>query len=255
MKKILVYDGSFDGFLTAVFTIYEEKIPLASIQTKRIASENFFDTLETVFTDRIKAERVWKGICRYFSSEGRQQLYKAFLSEITGVEDTMLYVIRKAFSAKQKIESNFTDPHILKISKIAKSVSREKHRMDAFVRFRLTKDGVYLSTIEPDFNVLPLNAKHFKNRYADQKWIIYDLKRNYGLYYDLENVNTIEIELTDDVNLNSNKQVFFTSEEIEYEELWKNYFKSTNIVSRKNTKLHLRHVPKRYWKYLSEKAY
>ena len=33
----------------------------------------------------------------------------------------------------------------------------------------------------------------------------------------------------------------------------KNYFKSTNIVARKNTKLHTQHVPKRYWKYLTEK--
>ena len=32
------------------------------------------------------------------------------------------------------------------------------------------------------------------------------------------------------------------------------YFKSTNIKSRKNMKLHLQHVPKRYWKYLTEKS-
>ncbi|RZL34744.1 MAG: DUF4130 domain-containing protein, partial [Pedobacter sp.] len=38
-----------------------------------------------------------------------------------------------------------------------------------------------------------------------------------------------------------------------YTHLWKDYFKSTNIESRKNTKLHVQHVPKRYWKYLTEK--
>ena len=35
--------------------------------------------------------------------------------------------------------------------------------------------------------------------------------------------------------------------------MWKDYFDSTNIKERKNMKLHIRHVPKRYWKYLSEK--
>ena len=32
---------------------------------------------------------------------------------------------------------------------------------------------------------LPMLIKHFRNRYADQKWIIYDVKRGYGLHYDL----------------------------------------------------------------------
>ncbi|RYZ23730.1 MAG: DUF4130 domain-containing protein, partial [Chitinophagaceae bacterium] len=38
-----------------------------------------------------------------------------------------------------------------------------------------------------------------------------------------------------------------------YQELWKQYFKSVNIAARKNTKLHIQHMPKRYWKYLPEK--
>ncbi|HCV81945.1 MAG TPA: DNA metabolism protein, partial [Zunongwangia profunda] len=42
--------------------------------------------------------------------------------------------------------------------------------------------------------------------------------------------------------------------EISFQKLWKSYFESTNIKSRKNTKLHLQHVPKRYWKYLTEKT-
>jgi probable DNA metabolism protein len=45
----------------------------------------------------------------------------------------------------------------------------------------------------------------------------------------------------------------FTNEEHEYQTLWNDYFKSTNIASRINPKLHTQHVPKRYWKYLSEK--
>jgi probable DNA metabolism protein len=46
---------------------------------------------------------------------------------------------------------------------------------------------------------------------------------------------------------------FFADEEFQFQELWQNYFESTNITERKNIKLHVRHVPKRYWKYLSEK--
>ena len=38
-----------------------------------------------------------------------------------------------------------------------------------------------------------------------------------------------------------------------YQKLWHSYFQSINIEARKNTKLHLQHVPRRYWKYLTEK--
>ena len=38
-----------------------------------------------------------------------------------------------------------------------------------------------------------------------------------------------------------------------YQELWKGYFKSMTIKERINLKLHRQHLPKRYWKYLTEK--
>ena len=101
--------------------------------------------------------------------------------------------------------------------------------------------------------MLPLISKHFERRYADQKWIIYDLKRNYGLYYDLNGVELIQIALADNFDPTKTTLDFFTTSEIEFQTLWQDYFESTNIPSRKNTKLHVQHVPKRYWKYLSEK--
>jgi len=139
----------------------------------------------------------------------------------------------------------------LRVSQIAQMVGREKHRMEAFVRFKLTKDGYYFAEIEPDFNVIPLIERHFKDRYADQQWVIYDKKRKYGIHYDLDKVNTVVFEnfdyqSSDTINL-------LDESEVPYQKLWKDYFDSTNIESRKNMKLHTQHIPKRYWKHLSEK--
>jgi len=149
--------------------------------------------------------------------------------------------------------TDFSDDGVLKINQLAHKVGREKHRMEAFVRFQLTKDDVYFANIEPDFDVIPLISKHFRNRYADQQWIIYDVKRKYGIFYDLHTVEIISLDLND-IHTNSiEKSDAFINEEYEYQDLWNNYFKSTTIKSRINTKLHVQHVPKRYWKYLSEK--
>jgi probable DNA metabolism protein len=46
-----------------------------------------------------------------------------------------------------------------------------------------------------------------------------------------------------------------TSDEKEelYQHLWQQYFSTLNIAARKNLKLHIQHMPKRYWRYLVEK--
>ena len=132
-------------------------------------------------------------------------------------------------------------------------MAREKHRMEAFVRFQLTKDNIYFSNIEPDFNVLPIIEKHFTSRYSDQQWIIYDLKRKFGLYYDLQETRVIHIDFSKNLSSLEEKEHLFDASEIEFQQLWKKYFEATTIKSHINTRLHHQHVPKRYWKYLSEK--
>ena len=252
-EHILTYDGSFDGFLTCVFHVYELKLNTVEIQKNTLIQDSLFGTTEEVVTDSNKADRVWKGIKEKTTSSGSLRLYYAFLSEQHQVENLLLGYIQYALKSKIPIDADFANETVLKVSQIAKSVGREKHRMEAFVRFKLTKDDFYFANIEPDFDVLPLISKHFKRRYADQKWMIYDLKREYGLFYDLDKVDLIQMSLPEDFDTTKTSTDYFANEELEFQTLWQDYFESTNIPSRKNMKLHIRHVPKRYWKYLSEK--
>ena len=154
---------------------------------------------------------------------------------------------------KNSVENDYSHPDVLLVQQTYKKVHREKHRMEAFVRFQCTKDKLYYSIIQPDFNVLPLIKNHFEKRYADQRWLIYDSQRKYGLYYDLEKVEEVFINFGADLNNTASlKEIFDEKEEI-YQTLWKQYFQSVNIKARKNMKLHIQHMPKRYWKYLVEK--
>lgn len=253
MQNVLVYDGSFEGFLSAVFTVYEEKLTHVDIQREGNVQRSFFGDIQEIITNKTHADRVWDGLTKKLTTYGRNQLYYSFLSELDSVENLLLDYIQQVFANSDTIEKDFSNATVLKLSKIMRSVGREKHRMEAFVRFKLTKDGLYFANIEPDFNVLPLLTKHFKSRYADQKWVIYDIKRKYGLHYNLEEVETIVLDFSKTFDFTKTSSDFFAEEELEFQELWQNYFKSTNIESRKNMVLHVQHVPKRYWKYLSEK--
>jgi len=252
-EKTLIYDGTFDGFLSAVFYVFEHRLKTVTIQNEFVLQNGLFSDNEKVITEVQKANRVWKGLKSKLSSTGNYQLYYAFLSENHGIENVLLDYIRYTFSKVKHADKDYSHPSVLKIALIAKMVGREKHRMEAFVRFRLTKDSIYFASVEPDFNVLPLIIRHFEKRYADQKWMIYDVKRQYGIFYNLEHVEIINLEFPEHFDFTKTNHAFFSKQEFEFQKLWQDYFKSTNIESRKNMKLHVRHVPKRYWKYLSEK--
>lgn len=241
-----LYDGSFEGFLTTVFDIYQQKKDDVHISKQESGEINLLGETIIVETDLDKSTRVWEGIKQRMSDSAAKQFYCNYLSELPNEEDNMLAYLRHVLSSSQDVSADFSTPSVLRIAKVSKMVAREKHRMEAFVRFQLTADNIWLATIEPDFNVLPLIEKHFKSRYADQKWLIADIKRSYGIYYDLEKVHIIDLD-----QLNSLTELNQT--ENAYQNLWRVYFKSTNIVERRNLKLHYQHVPLRYWKYLSEK--
>ncbi len=251
-KVTLIYDGSFNGFLTSVFIAFEERLNVADIQKNGQAQNGLFSETETIFTNVEKAKRVWNGVRRK-SYNAISNIYFAFLSETEGIEMMLFEYIKKLMSVKSGKQADFSDEIVLYISQLARKVGREKHRIEAFVRFQLTKDDIYFANIEPDYDVLPLISKHFRNRYADQQWLIYDVKRRYGIFYNLKGVEIVSLNL-DEIHFNrTRKSKAFTNSEYEYQDLWNNYFKSTHIKSRINRKLHMQHVPKRYWKYLSEK--
>lgn len=248
----LIYDNTFHGYLTAVFDVYEYRLNDVHIIPERRPQHVLFGDNRIVYTDDAKAARVWKGLAGYIAVGKRQDIYRVFLCELEGMEDMLLEYIKYTF-AKGDVSKDYANAAVLYVAEITRKVNREKHRMEAFVRFRQTADNLYYATVEPDYNVLPLIADHFEKRYADQQWMIYDLRRNYGIYYDLHSVAIVEVDFRDILAGRSSADDVLHESEQEYERLWQNYFKSINITSRKNPKLHKQHMPLRYWKHLTEK--
>jgi len=135
-----------------------------------------------------------------------------------------------------------------------KKVCREAQRILMFVRFQKTADEIYYASFDPKYNVLPLVINHFEKRFADQKWLIYDTRRNYGFYYNLKDTTEVTFteSLTDPVTGKIDTSIMDKDEQL-FQELWKGYFSSICIKERLNPKLHRQLLPKRFWKYLTEK--
>jgi len=243
--KILVYDSTFEGFLTAVFVVFEYRYEEVAIVAQHQFAPSLFEEAITVYTDAAKAERVLNKIEQCWGKEGKAVVLRAFLSEEEGMENYLLAAIRLMIRhPEEQVLENYGNTAIAAIQKAAKSVGREVHRMKEFVRFEQVGD-LYFAKITPFFDVLPLVVPHFRNRFSDQKWVLYDPQRLYGFAYDLQSVTHFTPA---DKHFGITQAVAYES----YETLWRTYFQHINIKERKNQRYQMRNLPKRYWKYLPE---
>lgn len=249
----LTFDGTYEGLLSVVFEVYRLKISPTQIIPQDEWQPSFFEHPIFVDANEEWARRVHLGIEKKCSKKTAQLLYECFLSEIPGIPMLIFSFIQKAMQSSADISDNYADDLVLKLHQIKKKIGREVHRMHAFVRFQRTKGDIYYAVIEPDFNVLPLIGDHFEKRYPAQQWLIYDSRRRFGIFYDLNTTEFITFEDDSRLKFQQLHAGILDQTEPDYQILWKSYFDSVNIPERKNMKLHLQHVPKRYWKYLSEK--
>lgn len=250
--KTYTYDGSFEGLLSCVFHIYATKTPPTQIALPDLLQTSLLDEVCHITTNTEHAERVITAVDNYSDDRGGRLIYHLFLSEIPEIEMTIYRLIKIIMDAKDAgVLNNFANATVLQAAQIDRMIGREVHRMHAFVRFQKTQSGLFFATVEPDFNVLPLLGSHFKSRYADQPWLILDCKRGYGLMYDLEDCAFISVS---ELSKQDKNLLALDEQEMKFQDLWGAYFNSVNIKERDNPRLHLRHMPRRYWKYLIEKA-
>ncbi len=260
--SIVLYEPSFEGWLSAVFYVYASRLQDHEY-LQLIAQERYVPSLITqstsVATDEDKAERVLTKLRKLLGRSGMRSILWGFLSEKDNIGTILFQVVKYAIDYPDRhIMDDLGNLDVLELVQTVKSVGREKHRMEAFVRFEHTTDDIYFARVEPDFNVLPLIGEHFRQRYQDQHWAIYDLTRGYGIYYDKSKSTPSRpaalqtITDLDDAVLR-NPTSIHSEDEQRYQKFWQGYFTNVNIKERKNPRLHKQYLPQRYWKYLSEK--
>lgn len=251
---IFVYDKTFEGLLTAVFDAYSRRTFPDLLVTEGEPFPLFYDEAIRIYTDDRKAERVWKGLEKKISKSSLSGLTVTWLSELPEVDLLLFRYIRKAIDAPATIEFNLGDPAILETAKIWKKVNNERLRVMQFFRFQKAADGTYFAAIAPIYNVLPLVLPYAQDRFADQQWLIYDLKREYGYYYDPNDTIEVRFEEKDSHLLTGSlSEDIMDKDEKLFQSMWKEYFKSIAIKERLNPRLHRQHMPARFWKYMPEK--
>jgi len=249
---IFYYDKSFDGLLSAVFDAYARKI-----FPDRLLAEGATAPLQAVGSHCVqhgaeKSLRVYKGLRARLSRRALGALKLVWLSEEPGSDELMFRYIRKVFDASSFMETDLADPDIFAVRQTANKVACEAHLLRGMARFQKTAQGVYFAAIGPKYNCLTLLAPHFMDRFAGQQWIICDVKRGCGIFFDGKNCH--EAFLSEERHAGGTlREELLAEDEKLFQTLWKGYFSALSIKERVNPKLQRRCMPKRFWPYLTEK--
>ncbi|TCL00055.1 putative DNA metabolism protein [Natranaerovirga hydrolytica] len=237
-----LYDDSFEGLLTCIYYhYYEEKA--TGIYSKAKYQVNILQEYKIIATNLEKAQKVSYGIKAKISYEGHRQITNVFLSEEPNKENIILTYLIYAFKEGPKGEQNYTHPAVYPLYKISKKVSFEAHRFKGLIRFIEVGELLY-AQIEPDNNILPLIAPHFKNRYKNENFLIHDKKRKKAIAYNKKECVITDFEQESDVPI--------TEKEEKFQALWQKYFETISIENKKNPLLQQQFVPLKYRKNILE---
>nr|WP_299385379.1 TIGR03915 family putative DNA repair protein [Allomuricauda sp.] len=176
----IIYDGTFNGFLTLIYKAFEKKWALQHIQKKGFVLNELFTHDHIIETDIELAKKVWSGIGQR-NHAATKRIYYAFLSEHGQVELHLYHYIRFVMDMPLPDVDFKQTQETLDV--LVNKVEKEKRRMEAFAQFQLTKDHGEVAHISPKYNVLPLLTKHLRQSNKGREWQVFDDKRKFGVRY------------------------------------------------------------------------
>ncbi|WP_251617719.1 TIGR03915 family putative DNA repair protein [Pumilibacter muris] len=238
---IYVYDGSFDGLLCCLFSMFELK-EMPSEVVKRY--DGFLPCRNIESTDE-KVARVKKGILRKMGREALKLGERAYLSELAKIERDVLEYFTLGFSVGEKLYRMLYENCVARVNGAAKYTMNERHRILQFLRFS-DSDGLLTAVITSKANVLPLIAGHFEARFPQESFLIYDSSRYVALVCSGGKRAFVPLE--------EYYQPPPNAEELKYRELFKMFYDTIEIKERHNERCRMNHMPKRFWKNMTEFA-
>lgn len=164
----------------------------------------------------------------------------------SGQQWTMLYEIIHAMTlgGDRAVMQNQTNNTVRGLDRMRATISRDIHKMRAFVRFREV-DSLrenrenFVAWFEPEHRIVRINTPFFRKRFGGMDWSI--LTPDECVHWDGE-----KIHFSEGVTQAQ------APEGDELEELWRGYYRSIFNPARLKIKMMQSEMPKKYWKNLPE---
>ena len=238
----LVYDGSFEGFLTLVYEVYYKKLKVTKIE-KEIPQSLFFDDIVVIETDMIKAQKVLDGIKSRFLNKNFENILIIFMCDTKVFELDLLHYIILGFKNQNELK-NINHQCVFTIENLLKEYFRNNHKLSGFVRFCELDDGTLYAKVDSKFNCVYHLGSHFLKRFNNQNYIIHDIARKLAFIKNDSYIGVQEVAQFD--------EPIYSKDEAKFQKLWQEFFDAIAIKERTNLKLQQQMVPLLYRTYMNE---
>ncbi|MCK8061448.1 MULTISPECIES: TIGR03915 family putative DNA repair protein [unclassified Fusibacter] len=238
---ILIYDDTIEGLMTALYWSYHYKTH--EICSMSSYEPKLLDVPEYMVTDTHLASKMMGRIRNRFGERTAEKILYAFLSDQGDVGKIIRVFLDYAVTVTGAIE-DYSHDCVYPLLALSRAVERESHLVVGLLRFEHLKSDVYYAAFEPTYDILSVLTPHFEKRLSDQVWVIHDVKRGKAVFYDTHESWTAPLDKQMALALHENEEAF--------QNLWKKYYEHIGIKERRNPKLRMNFMPKKYWKHLTE---
>lgn len=237
-----IYDGSFEGWLCCVFESYEWKELPLSIHSAEDPQGLLLEA-KWIETDAEKAGRVLRSIPVRICREAEEWVRLGFLTCVPEKELLLLRFLRLGYARGRTVMDMLADDTVNALGKAVQYLRRESHHYTGFLRFTVHGSAM-AAIIEPRNAVLPLIQDHFCSRFRNESFMIYDKTHRMALVHRPGRHAMIPLEEWTPPEPDEAEE--------KYRRLWEGFYEAVGIKERRNDKLRSSHMPKRYWKQMTE---
>lgn len=236
------YDGSFDGLLCCVFESFRTRRRPVDIHPPQ-AQVQLLYPVKNIPTDVHHAQRVEQGITKSISQDVLALAQLGMYTQHPGKARLIHDFICMGFDLGPKVIHYLTDDTVNALHQAVRHLKNEAHLLTGFIRFS-QYGQVMAAQISPKNQVLPLLQPHFCERFACLPFIIYDHTHQQALVHDTTGTRIMDVT--------SFTMPDPSMQEVEMRRLWKQFYDTVAIKGRENPRCRMGHMPKRYWKYMTE---
>ena len=201
--------------------------------------------MREISTDHATAQRVFASFRKKLGAETEYLVTRDFLS---GQEDKELLLIRflhLAFALGPGTVQRQGHPVVAPLYEMKKSLDWEVDKFQGFVRFQ-DHDGMLGGGHPPQKTISCLCCGgHFCARFPEENFMIYDAVHQAVLLYQDHRPQLLE--LAEPLTLPPPDE-----REQQFQDLWRQFYKTLEIRARHNEKGRMTHCPKRFWADMTE---
>lgn len=201
-----------------------------------------------VVRDAVKARKVTDRIRTILKEDGYEFVFKVVLSKERYRADKVYRFLIIAFRTGPKVMDMLQIPAVFEVFQMYRNLGMEYQHMLGFTRFSKTRDDILLGKIGPKNDLTVLLAVHFADRLSGENWILYDCNRKKAAVHQA-NRGWALVNATDEEWQHRLGQ---STDEAEYEDLWRAFHQSIAILERVNPRCQRNMLPLRFRPYMLE---